>query len=272
MKEVFSIYRDNVEHSGTETLSVCMGNHHLGWAVTGQDGQVLQQLGWWGQGDTEEAGLQTIIQSSPVLNRRYAATRLRFDALWCTLIPAALYTEKDAVAYLHALYGHTGSSHIETEYIASWQLYLVYAVPQAVWDWAKTHYPEASIRHSYSLALGRIESTAFEGALAVDIRSNEFSVIASRGNKLLLAQTYQYETPADVLYYLLKICQQFSLSQEQVRLSLTGLIDPASALYRELYQYFLELRFREASWRIPVAEEPVPAHFFTTLNDLAQCE
>lgn len=272
MKEVFSIYRDNVEHSGTETLSVCIGNHHLGWAVTGQDGQNLQQLGWWGQGDTEEAGLQTVIQSSPALNRRYATTQLRFDAPWCTLIPAALYKESDAPAYLHALYGHTGSSHIQTEYIASWQLYLVYAVPQAGWDWARIHYPGATIRHSYSLALQRIESTAFEGALAVDIRSNEFSVIASRGNKLLLAQTYQYETPADVLYYLLKICQQFSLPQEQVRLSLTGLIDAESALYRELYQYFLELRFREANWRIPAVEEPVPTHFFTTLNDLAQCE
>jgi hypothetical protein len=47
------------------------------------------------------------------------------------------------------------------------------------------------------------------------------------------------------------------------------MIDQQSALYKELYQYFLHIEFRNASWTIPADE--YPAHFFTSLNELAQC-
>jgi hypothetical protein len=50
---------------------------------------------------------------------------------------------------------------------------------------------------------------------------------------------------------------------------LSGLIDKQSALYKELYQYFINIEFSEAGWNMAGTE--YPAHFFTSLNDLAQC-
>ncbi|HNA96743.1 MAG TPA: DUF3822 domain-containing protein, partial [Chitinophagaceae bacterium] len=63
--------------------------------------------------------------------------------------------------------------------------------------------------------------------------------------------------------------QQFSLSQQTVSVRLSGLIDKQSALYKDLYQYFREITFREAGWH--TVEPEYPAHFFTSLNDLAPC-
>src|SRR5690606_135547 len=103
-------------------------------------------------------------------------------------------------------------------------------------------------------------------------RSEDFSLVVTRGSKLLLTQTFPYSTPADFVYYLLDACRQFSFSQETVRIYLSGLIDRESALYREVYQYFLHIRFRESEWKVPGAEElAYPTHFFTSLNDLAKC-
>ena len=85
---------------------------------------------------------------------------------------------------------------------------------------------------------------------------------------MLLAQTFQYKTPSDVVYYLIKACSQNSLSRKDVKVQLTGLIEKESFLYKELNQYFLNLEFRKAAWN---SENEFPAHYFTSLNDLAKC-
>jgi hypothetical protein len=108
--------------------------------------------------------------------------------------------------------------------------------------------------------------------LLVNIHTDEFSFIAIKENKLLIAQTHLYASPEDICYYLLKTCHQFSLSQEQVLVSVSGLIEKESQLYRELYQFFIHVAFREPGWTLPATgEHDYPAHFFTTLNDLARC-
>ncbi|MBK8605606.1 MAG: DUF3822 family protein [Chitinophagaceae bacterium] len=107
-----------------------------------------------------------------------------------------------------------------------------------------------------------------EGRLQVDFRKTEFVVIAANRNNILLTQTFEYTTPEDVLFYLLKICKQFSLSRERVELQLSGLVDKQSSLYKELYQYFINIDFRNALWNTGAE---YPAHFFTSLNDLAKC-
>ena len=119
-----------------------------------------------------------------------------------------------------------------------------------------------------SLGIKNIDS-ADAGSLTVDFQKDNFTVIAAKGIHFLLAQTFEYVTPADVLYYLLKICQQFSLSQQELQLQLSGLIDKQSSMYNELYQYFINIEFRDANWKMI---NDYPAHFFTSLNDLARCE
>ena len=124
--------------------------------------------------------------------------------------------------------------------------------------------------HRNTVSLKNNTATTEGGNILVNFRNEDFTVLASANGKLLLAQTFSYSTPADVIFYLLKICQQFGLNQTQVNIHLSGLVEQESALYRELHQYFLHVEFRNAGWKAPVTNES-PAHFFTSLNDLAKC-
>jgi hypothetical protein len=108
-----------------------------------------------------------------------------------------------------------------------------------------------------------------QGKLVVNIRPHHFSVVLLRNNRFLFAKEFYYETPADVLYYLLKACEDHLLNTHEVKIELTGLIEQESSLYRELRQYFSFLDCRNASWQM--ASNNFPTHYFTTLNDLAQC-
>ena len=105
------------------------------------------------------------------------------------------------------------------------------------------------------------------GIIYVDFRTDDFIISVAMNSKLLLARSFSYSIPEDVIYQLLNVCKQFGLSQQHVKLSLSGLIDKQSALYKEIFQYFIHVGFREATWN----NEDYPAHFFTSFNDLARC-
>ncbi|MCR6720617.1 MAG: DUF3822 family protein [Chitinophagaceae bacterium] len=270
MKKVFSISSSPV--SGNDRLVVRLGNYHFSFAVADNNANELRQLAYYTNADIlDEASLTEVFQQEELLRRSFDDVRIAFDYPYAILVPAVHATAFPVAAALELQFGPRGSSTIETERVSSWQLNNQFAVPAGVMQWIRTHFPKVKITHGYTADLCRIESTDFEGGVALDFRSEEFTLLASRGNKLLLTQTYTYESPADVIYYLLRVIQQFGFSQEEVRLSLSGLIEKESSLYRELYQYFIHLRFREAEWQVNREDENLPAHFFTSLFDLAKC-
>lgn len=270
MKKVFSISSPGV--AGAEMLLIRLGNHHFSFAVTDRDGTELKHLAYFTSHSVlDENNLMLAFQDEELLRGVYNNVRIAFDYPYAVLVPAAHASEFPAKPALELQYGPQGPSHIEAEPVNSWQLTNQYAVPVAIMEWIRSHFSTARLTHGYTADLCRVQLTDFEGGVSLDFRSEEFTLLASRGNKLLLTQTYTYESPADVLYYVLRANQQFGFSQQDVRISLSGLIEKESSLYRELHQYFIHLRFRDAGWIEPGQDEKLPAHFFTSLFDLAKC-
>ena len=184
-------------------------------------------------------------------------------------MPYKEFTDENAALLLKALFGVNEDSNITTEAIPEWQLYNVLAIPKDVADWIRNRFSSAKYVSQCAVSIKSANTANAGGSMLVDFRTDDFSVMVTNQSKLLLAQTFSYSTPDDVVYYLLKVCQQFSLAQQEVQINLSGLIDKQSALYKELYQYFINVQFREAAWSIP--DNEYPAHFFTSLNDLARC-
>jgi hypothetical protein len=85
-----------------------------------------------------------------------------------------------------------------------------------------------------------------------------------------LLQTYTYASPMDVVYFLLKICTEFQLPQEETQIIISGLIEEESALYKELHHYFLHMHFA-ISTTLSLPDHEYPNHFFTSLHNLAAC-
>jgi hypothetical protein len=88
-----------------------------------------------------------------------------------------------------------------------------------------------------------------------------------------LAQIFPYIKVEDILYWLLDICRQFSLPQTEVKLVLSGLIEKKSAIFKELYQYFLNIEFASVTDDIRLSGDfyEYPSHFFSSLFKLALC-
>jgi len=267
LKQLFHIERRDAENV-QQVLSVRLGEKHGSFAITDKTGNELYELAYCSTEGWDENSLNGFFTSYPSLRNSFYQAVVAYDTSQSILTPSSFYKPGEAQVLLKIMYGIPAVSHIISELISEWQLYNTYAVPGEVHKWVDQKFPAARSWHQYSSAIKKINAAGNEGSLAVDFRQNDFSVIVARQSRILLAQTFEYTTHEDVLYNLLKTCHQFSLSQKEVNLQLSGLVDKQSSLYKEIYQYFINVEFREAGWNTGTDH---PAHFFTSLNDLAQC-
>ncbi|MGH2552344.1 MAG: DUF3822 family protein [Chitinophagaceae bacterium] len=267
MKELFHIQNGSPENVPL-ILSLKPGENNISFAISGKTGNELYELAYCSINECCENTMTSLFSGYLSKHHSFYQVEVAYDISQSMLIPAAVYVESDSDVHLKTIDGNPANSFLIAELIPEWQMYIVYWVPSDVHIWISQKFPNASYRHRFSLAVKKMNAAGDNGHLAVDFGTGEFTLLAAKSSKLMLAQTFPYKTPDDVIYYLLKTCRQFLCSPKEVKLQLSGLIEKRSSLYKELYQYFFNIDFRESGWK---TGNEYPAHFFTTLNDLAQC-
>ena len=265
MKELFHIKNDSSKNA-EQVLSLRVGEKHISFAVTDKSGSVLYELAYCTADAWNENKLAELGAAYPALNSSFLVVIVAYDYPQSILTPSADIKPEEAGILLNTSYHNNQSPEVEA--IPHWQLYNVFTAPKEIQEWVSKKFPAAKSGHQYSQEMRNINAADNNGTMQIDFRKEDFTILVARESKLLLANAFEYSTPEDVLYYLLKICQQFSLQQQEVQLQLSGLVDKKSTLYNELYQYFIHVKFRKASWNV---QGEYPAHFFTSLNDLARC-
>jgi len=271
MKKLFRI--QNSSEPVQPVLLFQASEKHLAFAITNKNATELIELAYCSIENINLEPLNEFLNQYPVLkNLQFYDIQIAFSGQHAVFIPSAEAEMTDAEVVVKTQFGNYDGVRIVSEKIPEWQLYNAYAVENVLWDWVHTIFPFSKFRHQSTLSVKQMLAASDEGCLLVDFGTYSFSVLAGAGGKILFSNHCSYTTPEDVLFVLLKTCQQFSLSQQTVSVRLSGLIDMQSALYKELFQYFREITFREAGWHTGnTGNTEYPAHFFTSLNDLATC-
>jgi hypothetical protein len=250
-------------------LAMQAGKNYFSYSVIDRAGNQLNQLRFYTLESWNQGEVQAIIEELPLPETVGAGVEIAYDFNDFTLMPVAGFEESKLMEMHGLLHPFPGDVSFKAESLAEWQLYIGYAVPSILSRALESRYPSARIRHSLKLALQQAGPIGTQGKMMIAVKPSQFFVTLIRNNRLLLAKEFSYENPADVLYYLLKICEDNLISPKEVLIELTGLIEQESSLYRELWQYFAMVEFRSSAWTTP--HENYPAHYFTTLNDLAKC-
>ena len=252
-------------------LLMIAGERHCSFAVMNYLSKELVEYGYYTSAD-DENDYKSFFEGIESLNNRYYQTAIGYDANESVQIPSVIYKYEDGQLHLDATYGKKVHTTVVSENVPGWNLYNVYRLPAALHSAISWKFLSAKSWSIYSVLL-KDQSSKIDGAMFIDFKTAEFSVVIIKSNKLLLAKTFSYATPDDVLYYLLKCCQQLNISQQTVRLSLSGLIEKDSSVYRELYKYFINLEFESLPADIKLAEALTehPPHYFSSISKLAAC-
>lgn len=245
-------------------LAMRAGERHFAAAITDQASGQLHQLVYY----YEEEGLSAdqvreVLEQEGMAGLPFYKVKCGYDFPGHSLLSMNGYRQDEAG------HGKQAGMLMITEQLPEWQIYNIYPVPSDLHSVLSSRFPSMEYRNQFSVGLKQLDAARPGGTILLDIRHANFALWAARDGKLLLSQCCEYQLPDDIIYYLLRICRQFELSQDEVLLEISGLIDKDSALYKELYQYFLSIRFREPSWKHNGTN--FPAHFFTSVNDINLC-
>jgi hypothetical protein len=68
-------------------------------------------------------------------------------------------------------------------------------VPKDIHNCISRKFPEGKYWHNYSIAVKNIAGTDTGGSISLDLGTNDFTLLAGKDNKLLLAQNFSYSIP-----------------------------------------------------------------------------
>lgn len=263
MQEQFKIKTGQEFESDEYTLALIVGNDYFSYSIS--TATEIVELKRYYLKKTEISHLNTILSSNPVLSQRFEQIVTAFDFNTNILIPVDMNNgDTTSLMYLNQ---SDPQDHVINEVVTKWQLTNIYSIPYALLNWVLTFFPSTQLWHVQSVCMNNTTEATEKGMIDVDIRDKNFNVVVTQQDELLLAQNYSYTAPADVLFYLLKICETFSITQEEVQLNIAGLVDENSGLFKTLYDYFLNINLKTASWQM----SEYPTHYFTLLNQVALC-
>ncbi len=269
LKRIFYCTTASDSHGILPVLNMRVGERHLSFGVSDHASGQLHELSYWTTDELNGEELASLFREQTALKGPFYQVKICYDHPGGMLVPATGIRQEDAILLQKTLPSAADASLSVSERLAEWQLYNVYSVPGDIHERLLSKFPGARFWHESTVGLKNIQAGGNTGVLRADFRHHDFSLIAVRAGQVLLARSFGYTTPEDVLYYLVRACRQYALVRNEVSLELSGLVDRQSALYNELYQYFSRIGFRDNRWILPGND--YPAHYFTSLNDLAQC-
>ena len=224
----------------------------------------------------EQSGLASFAQDLEILLDSEAlppfkTSRVCYDFKETTLVPNAFYDEKNNVKLLGLLFGTNHSTNTFVQEVQHLSARLLYRIPHQISAILKKTFPLAENEHTTALQLSFLKK-APDNLYAI-IYQRHIKLFLFKNDQLQLQQTFDYSTPVDVAYHVLNVCEQHQVAPSTILLQLAGFIDQDSALYQELYKYFVHISFDNQYGDVSITTEleQHPAHYFNHYFQLITC-
>jgi hypothetical protein len=253
-------------------LLMIAGNKQFSYALLNHLSKEVFEFGHYTSEGFKDEEWADFFEQNKIFTERYHQTAIAFNVTESILVPSEFYKAEDTRLQLNAVYGNDVESNLITEFLPDWSIYNVYRLQESLHTAISRRFVTGKFWNINSVWLKSF-SEKKQNSILIDFSTDDFSVIVFKDDLLQLAQTFAYSSPEDVLYYLLKICRQLDLTQKEVKIILSGLIEKDSSIYRELYKYFIRLEFESIPSEIRLAEalNEYPDHYFSSICKLATC-
>ena len=196
----------------------------------------------------------------------FSSTNIFYNFSTSTLVPLAYFKEEEKEEILAQLFVPDKMRSCFEESCRDSEIKHIFSVPTIVHEKLIALYPSAKFAHSTSYQVNKNN----DSVLHCIIYNASIKIILFKEDQLQIVQYFNYTTPTDVCYHLLNVAERFEVAPSSIQLSLSGMIDVDSTLYKEVYKYFLHVNF-PASAAVNVAQgfEGLPSHFYHHLTALA---
>jgi len=184
--------------------------------------------------------LQEIYAQEKLLSEPYSRIDVIYINPLFTLVPKALFKEEHLTDYLKFNTKLLKTDFVAYDELKDQDLINVYIPYTNVNNFFFDRYGSFTYHHGISVLIAHHLNTTQQleqHQVIVNVQPTSFDLLVIRDNKVVLANSFDYQTKEDFIYYLLFTMEQLDLDPETTKLSLTGHIIEQSDLYQLIYTY-----------------------------------
>ena len=191
------------------------------------------------------AQIELTYEKEDILNEPVDEVVLQYTNSLFSLVPEELFDEANASNYLKF-----NTKILKTDFIAfdhlNHGIVNVYIPYTNITNYFFDKYGEFEYRHSLSVLIDSLlELPAGKDEVKVYLHSHlsSYELVVIENGKLIFANSFEYETREDFLYYLLFTAEQLKLDPDKFELILLGDISKDSEEYQMAWDYIRNISF-----------------------------
>ena len=165
-----------------------------------------------------------------------------------TIVPSPLFSKDQSKDILSLTCQLQNDSRVYDDKLRLTDAHHIYAVPENLLKETGTHFKELSLFNANTafiesqLMLNKHQEQAI---VAVNVRTESFDIVVTKGSVLLFSNIFKYETSEDFIYYLLFTLEQLELNPDITEVKFYGEIDKMSSTWLVSKKYIRNISFGE---------------------------
>lgn len=219
--------------------------------------------------------LKEIFASDPLFSIPFAVSAVVYNYSECQLFPSSHYSIELNKPLMDLVSGNLKKGLVLSEKVKGHDIFTVYKVPRGIHELFQHTFSAGHYWHLYTLLLMHsISGKQVTENIRLVFYTDKLVACIYYEGKLHYLQTYTYEQPEDVSWYLLTLCREFSIQPSSVQLLISGMIDHTSACFTELEKYFPNSAFDRMEIDVQLSASTttaLPEHYFSNILKMALC-
>ncbi|UQD57068.1 DUF3822 family protein [Flavobacterium sp. K5-23] len=167
-----------------------------------------------------------------------------------TFVPAPLFDENFLGSYLQYNTKVFKTDFFAFDEISNYSINAVYIPYVNINNFFIDQFGSFDYKHANSVLVTKLLDASKNNddkKMIVNFNPGHFEIIVIQNQKLLLFNSFDYQTPEDFIYYLLFVAEQMSMNPESFKLELLGTISKEDDFYTIAYKYIRDVSFYDVS-------------------------
>jgi len=216
----------------------------LNWEVTSYKSVTFEKY------KSVEDQLWQVFVNNPELTAQYDEIMVLHDNNFNTFVPNALFDENFLGSYLQYNTKVFETDFFAFDTIGSYDINNVYVPLMNVNNFLIDQFGTFEYKNVNSILVARLLDASRnieEKQVFVHLQDTHFEIVVAQNQKLLLYNSFEYNTPEDFLYYLLFTMEQLYMNPETVKVLLLGGIEADGPYFALAYKYIRNVMLHDTS-------------------------
>ncbi len=167
-----------------------------------------------------------------------------------TFVPTALFDENYLGSYLQYNTKVFETDFFAFDIISNYQMNAVYIPYVNINNFFIDQFGSFEYKHANSILVEKlldVSKNNDEKTMIVNFNFGHFEIIVVQNKKLLLFNSFEYQTPEDFIYYILFTAEQLNMNPEIFKLELLGTISEEDDFFAIAYKYIRNISLFDVS-------------------------